>query len=1002
MYRNGLRSSSLVSVLLSFFFIFSSSATAQVVTATLYGNVVDPNGAAVPKATVTATNVNRGTSVSRQTDDSGIVLLPALPVGEYKVTVEAQGFKSLERSGISLSAGQEVRLNLSLELGQLSETVEVTSEAPLINASNAEQRSNVQQLQIKELPTSKRDWTQLLNLSTGVQTTGGAVRLNGLPPSSFRLTVDGTDATQDNELPSFSMSGGFNQIKGVATEAIAEVNLVKGIASAEIANTMSGNVNIITKSGTNQFHGSVFWLNNTENFNARQQFLRNKPGLVYNQYGGSIGGPIVRNKVFFFGAYEGYRQNGFTALNDQVPTPEFRAQVGAVTGIYNKMFSVFPEPNQPYAPGAVTGAWIGSGTAKGTDDHAVIRGDYNITDSTIFSARYTRARPFQLTPRVVAVNSRTYEGRVEQGTANITHIRPTWSSETRLGFNYNQVPRTDNYFGLYASDPSYNAIRGLGFGVDAEAIAREGFTWSIEESVSKSVGRHAIKFGGIFMEPHARRSDVEVPILTYNSVSDLLTNIPNAGQVTMGLREFDLRFKTIGFFVQDDFRVNQRLIINMGLRWDYYSVPKERDNRLFNRAQPFGTGPYVSPEAIWQPDYNNFSPRLGFAYTLTSSGKTVLRGGAGVFHSPNPLYAGPVDLVRDAIDEPFRVNYNRSDVLSSGDVFRWPVSNDAVRAFVKGKSTLIGDTAVNTDFPTPFSYQWNLGLEHEFPGSIVLDTAYVGTRGVHLQMVRFWNQVDRVTGIRPYPGFTQFRYRDAGESTAYHSWQTSLRKRFGSSFGAGLSYTWASAYSYTGAADLALPTSVQDIYNVRADKGPPDDFVRHNFVADFLYELPVAKLARSQSLLSRNVFQGWQVSGIFTARSGNPINVTQSTAFEGSRANYNGGETSFGNYRDTLQYLNRSSFSLVPIGQVSGAPLYPGNIGRNALWNIGSWNLDAALTKQFFITEKVRGKVEAQMLNAFNHTNLSGLQSQITSGNFGQFTSTRGARIIQFNLRVEF
>ena len=164
---------------------------------------------------------------------------------------------------------------------------------------------------LESFPTSRRDWTQLLNLSTGVQTTGGAVRLNGLPPSSFRLTVDGTDATQDNELPSFSMSGGFNQIKGVASEAIAEVNLVKGIASAEIANTMSGNVNIITKSGTNQFHGSAFWLNNTENFNARQQFLKNKPGLIYNQYGGSIGGPIVRNKVFFFGAYEGYRQSGF-------------------------------------------------------------------------------------------------------------------------------------------------------------------------------------------------------------------------------------------------------------------------------------------------------------------------------------------------------------------------------------------------------------------------------------------------------------------------------------------------------------------------------------------------------------------------------------------------------------------------------------------------------------------------------------------------------------------
>jgi len=373
-----------------------------------------------------------------------------------------------------------------------------------------------------------------------------------------------------------------------------------------------------------------------------------------------------------------------------------------------------------------------------------------------------------------------------------------------------------------------------------------------------------------------------------------------------------------------------------------------------------------------------------------------------MFHSPVPLYAGPVDLVRDAVDEPFRINYNRSDVLAAGSVFQWPVSNDAVRSFVKGQSALIGDTAVNTDFPTPFSYQWTLGIEHEFPGSIVLETAYMGTRGVHLQMVRFWNEVDRVTGVRPYPGFTQFRYRDAGESTAYHSWQTSLRKRLGSSVAAGLSYTWASAYSYTGAADLALPTSVQDIYNVRADKGPPDDFVRHNFVGNVIYELPISKINHSKALLARNIFEGWQISGIFTAQSGNPINVTQSTAFEGSRADYTGGETTFSNYHDTLQYLDKSSFARVPIGQQSGAPLHPGNIGRNALFNIGSWNLDAALTKRFFITEKVHGKFEAQMLNAFNHTNLSGLQAQVTNSNFGQFTSTRGARVIQFNLRVEF
>ena len=979
------------------------SAVAQVVTATLYGTVVDPNGASIPAARVTMVNVDRGSTLIREADGAGEVSFPSLPIGEYTITVEAKGFKTLKRTGINLSAGQDLRMTLSMDIGQLSETVEVKSETPLVNTVNAEQRSNLEGARIQELPVSRRDWTNLLNLSPGAQVGGTSVRMNGLPPSSLRITVDGTDATQDNEQPSFAMSGGFNFIKGVSTEAIAEVNVAKGIASAEIANTMSGNVNIITKSGTNNFHGTLFWLNNVENLNARNQFLRTKPGLTFNQYGGSLGGPIIRNRIFFFGAYEGYRLRGFQALNGQVPTPEFKARIGAVTRIYDKMFSVFPTPNQPYNPSAITGTWIGAGTEQGRDDHATIRGDYNITSSTILSTRYTRARPFRLTPNVVAANFRTWDGAVEQGTANITHARPTWTYETRFGVNYNRVPRLDHYYDLTAADPSYTGITGLGFSTGGELNAREGYTWSIEESIAKQLGRHSIKFGGIFLQQHARRTNVESPQVNFGSESAMLTNIPNAVQVTLGLREFDLRTNTLGFFVQDDFKISQRLVINMGLRWDYFSVPKERDGRLFNRAQPFGTGPYLPGDAIYKPDTNNFAPRIGFAYTLDKTGKTVLRGGAGMFYSPIPLFAGPVDLIRDDLQTPFRVNVSRTDVLASGDVFRWPVSNDTVRQYVRRQPSLIGDTALNTDFPNPFSYQWTLGIQHELPGAIVIDTAYVGTRGVHLQLVRFWNQVDRITGIRPVPGFTEFRYRDAGESTFYSAWQTSVRKRFSAGLSLGLAYTYASAYSYTGQADLLLPTAVQDAFNIRADKGPPDDFVRHNFATDFVYELPFARAGGGNSLLVRNLAGGWQVSGIFTARSGNPVNITQSTAFQGSRADYLGGSNcQFEDYTATLRYLNRSCFAPVTIGAQSGVPVRPGNIGRNAIFAPGFWNLDLSTAKRFFITERFEGKIEAQMLNALNHTNLSGLQGNIINSAFGLFTSTRGARVIQMNLRLMF
>jgi len=479
-----------------------ASAAAQVVTATFYGTVVDPNGAVIPAAKVTLLNVDRGSILTREADAGGEVSIPSLPTGEYTVTVEATGFKTLKRSGVTLSAGQDLRLTLPMEIGQVTETVNVTSETPLVNTANAEQRTNLEAARVQELPTSRRDWTNLVNLTPGAQVGSTSVRLNGLPPSSLRITVDGTDATQDNEQPSFSMSGGFNFIKGVSTEAIAEVNIAKGIASAEIANTMSGNINIITKSGTNIFHGSAFWLNNVEDLNARNQFLRTRPGLTFNQFGGSLGGPIIRNKVFFFAAYEGYRLRGFQALNSQVPTAEFRARVSAATNIYDKMFSTFPLPNQSYSPTSITGGWVGAGTEQGNDDHGTVRGDYNITSATILSTRYTRSRPFRLTPAVPAANNRTWEGTVEQGTANVTHASPSWTSETRFGVNYNRVPRLDHYYDLTASDPSYSGITGLGFSVGGELNAREGYTWSIEESISKQLGRHSVKFGGIFLQQH--------------------------------------------------------------------------------------------------------------------------------------------------------------------------------------------------------------------------------------------------------------------------------------------------------------------------------------------------------------------------------------------------------------------------------------------------------------------------------------------------------------------
>jgi hypothetical protein len=980
--------------------LLAGALSGQAVKANFFGTVVDSNDAVIPGASARLLNDGTGIAFQTTSDQTGAFAFAGLPDGDYSLVLEATGFKQFRQSGLRLSSGQVVRQTFSLVVGELTEVVEVTSDAPVLNSSNAEQRVNIDSMQVQELPTPRRDWTNLIGLGAGAQNDGNNVRLNGLPGSALRITVDGTDATQDTEVASFTMSGNFNLIKSVSMEAIKEVNVAKGIASAEIANTMAGNVNITTRGGTNEFHGSAFLLNSLENYNARNQFLSSRPNTVFNQYGASFGGPIVRNKLFFFGVYEGYQLRGFAALSGNVPTPEFRERIGTANPIYNKSLALFPLPNQAYNASSNTGLWIGAGAEQSKDNHAVIRGDWNLNDTTLMTVRYTRGRPDRLQPRVVEANNRTWDGAIEQGNVNLTHARPTWTFESRFGVNYNRVPRRDGLFDLFTADNAINGITGLGFSVDGEALDREGDTWSFEELATHNAGRHTIKFGGLYLKTAGMRTNAEVPVLTYTSFNDLVQNIPNRGRVTMGFDEFRVSTTTFGFFFQDDFRVSRNLVLNLGIRYDYFTVPAERDDRLFNRAQPFGTGPFLPSDEIWQADYNNFSPRLGFAYSLGKNQRTVIRGGAGVFHNPRPLFGGPVDLVRNAVDEPFRVEFSRQEALQNPQ-FRWPISNDAVRALVKGRPTLDSGTAINTDFPYPYSNQWLLTVQHQLTDSLALETGYVGNTGRNLMMVRFWNQVDRQTGLRPYSNVAEFRYRDAGESTAYHSWQSTLRKRFSQNFLFNVNYTYANSFSYTDDADLTLPGSVQDIFNVRADKGLPDTDIRHAFNVDAVYEAPFFRTADTPALL-RNTLGGWQLSGIFSARGGSPFNIVQPTGLQSSRPDYIGGEVILEDYRDTLVYFDASRFSRVPIGTQSGVPVRPGNLGRHAFRGPGLWNVDLSASKKFFLTERFSAKFDAQLFNALNHTNYSNPQNSIAAGAFGRITSTRGARTVQFALRLSF
>ena len=320
-------------------------------------------------------------------------------------------------------------------------------------------------IEVREMPLARRDWTNLLNVGTGVEVRGSGggtgISLNGLPPGGFSLTVDGTQASASSEETSLTSFGNFNLIKVVSLEAISEVNVNKGIVQAEYANTLSGNVGLITKSGTNSFHGSVFENYQNAKLNARNQFLTTKPARTLHQFGGSLGGPIVKNRLFGFGVYEGYRQSSFVAINSDVPTAEYRALAIAAVPAYQQFFDTLPLPNQSYAAGARTGVFIGSGSSTANDDHVVARGDYNIDNHNRISSRYTRGRPDSLSPRVSPVNSRTFTGLDDAFTASYFRIGSSFSAETRFGFSRNDVTRLDEIYTLGIA-----GIAGLTFTVE--------------------------------------------------------------------------------------------------------------------------------------------------------------------------------------------------------------------------------------------------------------------------------------------------------------------------------------------------------------------------------------------------------------------------------------------------------------------------------------------------------------------------------------------------------
>ena len=1035
--------------------LFQVGSSAQVTTATLQGLVLDPSGAAIPGAEVTLSNEATGQELSGASSMAGEFAITFVPPGTYTVLLTAEGFKSTSVEGLQLATGQRANVNYTLEIGATTETVTVTGAAPLMNTVNAEQDISLNETQVDELPMINRDITGILSLGTGAAMTDGGwtMSINGLAPRGFTMTVDAVDAVPDAEFAGLALYQNFNFIKGISIEAVREVETSKNIFSAETGNTIAGNVNLISKSGTNDFHGSLFEMYQSGGLHARNHIVARKSPLVYHQYGVSLGGPIARNKTFFFGVFEGYRFNRLTPLSGDVWSSGMRERIRQAVPAAQPYLDLWPAPTEEDGPDLdpshttcgelgpnvpciqPTAQFAGNGTENRKDDHAVVKVDHNVNQSNFLTFRYVRSRPLRRIPRLQLGNWRTWDGIQENGAFTWTRlIGPSLTSETRWGTNVNAINRLD---GAYAAD-EIPFLRGFGGPGDsgAEVFAKDGHTSTLEQNFSKTAGRHVIKFGGMFRYMSGTRINEESPIYTYATQSDLLSGRITSARYVFPLEKFTWRRWFVGGFVQDDIRLKPNFMLNLGLRWDYASVPRSSQNEgidgnIFNRDGPFGRPGatlrtaigrdllFRPPNRFWDAIYNMFSPRLGFAWTLDDSGKTVVRGGAGIFYMPHNIFAGPIDVITNGPDVPSHLNVVGDAVQNLGLQYGDP--NEVGMQAATAAAT-IGGNSVDPQWAAPYSAQFTAGIQRQVTDSMVLDVGYVGNRGVHLIFNPTYNRLlphtegklySEVLGLQD---FQRFNFYQGADSTGYHSLQTSMKKRFSQNLQFNVNYTYAWNWAHfrgdmtccTGGNDPQTVWSPTrgELYDMKLNRAPTHYHIRHRFTTDFYYEIPVPGNVQGAG---RHILGGWTLAGILEMRTGTPLRITQggtqspgqrpdiasSSHAAAIRPNYTTAEN--GRY----QYLDVSAFSLVPTDSHRIA-LRPGTLSRYAIYGPGLWNLDASIAKRIEISEAQRLMLRVDLFNALNNTVLGGIQTNAASGTFGRLRSSLDGRKVQLQIRFEF
>jgi hypothetical protein len=976
--------------------VLVSVGFAQVDRATLGGTVTDPSGAVVPGAKVEVTSPDTGLRREAKTGNAGNYALTGLPIGNYTVLISAQGFKTVSVKDVRLGVGDNRTLDVALEVAGGTATITVEAVATPLERTTATMGSVIGSQQVREIPLNGRHWASLMLLAPGAINSGagdmGSIRFSGRSNDDNNFMYDGIDASGVKDQ---TMESDLRLV--VSADSIAEFRVNSSLYSAETGSGGGAQINLVSKGGTNEFHGGLFEFVRNESFDARNPFDTSKQPFRLNQFGGNVGGPIVKNRTFFYANYEGLRQRLSETMRADVPSAAFRAR--ATNPGIQPILAAYPAGNLRTSDPDID-RYLADRSNSWTEDSGSLRIDHRFNDSNYMYARFSTDNGVVIDP-VTAI-----EGDLEQPNLQPTHFvlqyqrifSPTVINEVKAGINREPLTR-------YTYGPFKETINVSGFTAlnDNNLAIEAGTSYALVDNLAITSGRHMLKMGGEIRRIHVNVAD---PMwanwgVTYPNRTAFLNNAVDSVSIGAGYPTQGTRKWMYMFFVQNDFKVTPELTLNLGLRYEYYSVNREvRDRyRVFDAWECKGFCPMGTP---WYfHDRNNFDPRVGLAWAPKAlKGKTVIRTGGGIYHGP-----GQVDDVNTALD-----NYvsNYSLTRNEAPTLSYPITPYLGLA----KEVGITPRSLQRDRRDLYSSNWGLSIQQELVFGFITQVAYNGSVGKKLFARLDINRLDPVTRTRRLPTFGRIDEKRQDGNSNFNALQISLHRRVARGLNWGTEYMWSHSINdmSVGAGEGARPQNS----DCRAcDRGNSSYDIRQTITSNWVYTLPFGK---GQKFLdsgpAARILGGWEMSGIWTMRTGRTLNITMSRSSS---------DLPDGNSRDPRPNLvpgvsiypeGGRTFDrwLNPAAFAAPASRTWGNLGARIARGPGAAQVDFALQKVNHITEKKTITLRFEAFNLFNRVQAANPGTTWTSpASFGLVSSglnrTIGsgtARQLQLAMRLNF